>query len=102
MSTATASLPAAKPRAEKQESQTAIVFRRFLRHRLAVLSLILLVIIFVLSLLAPVITTFDRDAVDIDVPANLRPGPPGTLSSEGQVHLLGLDNLGRDLFTRGL
>lgn len=48
MSTATASLPAAKPRAEKQESQTAIVFRRFLRHRLAVLSLILLVIIFVL------------------------------------------------------
>lgn len=102
MTTATARLPAAKLRAEKQESQFAIVFRRFRRHRLAVLSVILLVIIFVLSLLAPVITTFDRDAVDIDVPANLRPGPPGTLSSEGQIHLLGVDHLGRDLFTRVL
>lgn len=102
MTTATTALPAAKPRAEKQESQFAIVFRRFLRHHLAVLSLILLGIIFVLSLLAPVITTFDRDVVDINVPANLRPGPPGTLSSKGQMHWLGVDHLGRDLFTRVL
>ena len=31
-----------------------------------------------------------------------RPGPPGTMSSTGQVHMLGVDHLGRDLLTRVL
>ena len=83
-----------------QENQLLVVFRRFVRHRLAVVSAILILFIFVASLLAPVITTFPRDAIDIGAPS--RPGPPGSLSSDGRVHLLGVDNLGRDLFTRVL
>ena len=88
------------PREGKEESQFAIVMRRFRRHRLAVISLVVIIIMFVLALLAPVIAPFPRDAVDIAVAT--RPGPPGTLSSTGQVHILGVDQLGRDLFTRVL
>ena len=88
------------PREGKEESQFSIVMRRFRRHKLAVISLVVIAIMFVLALLAPVIAPFPRDAVDIAVPT--RPGPPGTLSSSGEFHLLGVDHLGRDLFTRVL
>ncbi len=88
------------PREGKEESQFSIVMRRFRRHKLAVISLVVIAIMFVLALLAPVIAPFPRDAVDIAVAT--RPGPPGTLSSTGQVHILGVDHLGRDLFTRVL
>ena len=43
-----------------QESQLRVVFRRFRRHKLAMISAVLLALIFVVSLLAPVITTFPR------------------------------------------
>jgi peptide/nickel transport system permease protein len=62
--------------------------------------LVLIVLIFILSLLAPVITSYPRDLVD--VATNARPAPPGIAGSEGHIHLLGIDNLGRDLFTRVL
>jgi peptide/nickel transport system permease protein len=75
-----------------------VVFRRFRKHKLAVVSSILLLIIFVASLLAPVITTFPRDAIDVS--SSQRPAPPGTVSADGRMHILGIDHLGRDLFTR--
>ena len=83
-----------------QESQLRVVFRRFRRHRLAVISSILLLIIFGASLLAPVITVFPRDAIDVS--SSERPAPPGTISNDGRMHILGVDHLGRDLFTRVL
>lgn len=84
----------------KEESQFSVVLRRFLRHRLAVFSAILILVIFTASLLAPVITTHSRDTVDVSTSA--RPAPPGVVGSDGTVHLLGVDHLGRDLFTRVL
>ena len=83
---------------EKQDSQLLVVLRRFRRHKLAVISLILVLFIFVVSLLAPVLAPFPRDAIDISSP--VRPAPPGTRDSQGQLHILGTDHLGRDLFTR--
>lgn len=83
---------------EKQESQFLIVARRFWRHKLAVISLALVLSIFVVSLLAPVLAPFERDVVDISSP--IRPAPPGTRNAQGQLHPLGIDHLGRDLFTR--
>lgn len=101
MATTAGALPAKRRAAEiKDESQFAILVRRFLRHRLAVFSLFLILLIFVASLLAPVITTYPRDAVD--VATSSRPAPPGVAGSAGQVHILGIDHLGRDLFTRVL
>ena len=86
------------PREGKEESQFQIVLRRFMRHRLAVASLIVIILMVIAALLAPYISPFPRDAIDIAVSS--RPGPPGTVGSEGQVHPLGVDHLGRDLFTR--
>ena len=92
--------PSSRAEDATQESQVRVVFRRFRRHRLAVISAILLLVIFGASLLAPVITTFPRDAIDVSSPE--RPAPPGTVSRDGRMHLLGVDHLGRDLFTRVL
>jgi peptide/nickel transport system permease protein len=86
--------------AVKEESQFSVVARRFMRHRLAVFSLILILVIFTASLLAPWITTYPRDTVDVATTA--RPAPPGIAGSEGNIHILGIDHLGRDLFTRVL
>ncbi len=99
MTSAASALPA-KPRgkSEKQESQFSVVMRRFLRHRMAVISLIFITFVFTVSMLAPVLAPFDRDTVDISAPS--RPGPPGIQGSDGQTHILGIDQLGRDLYTR--
>jgi peptide/nickel transport system permease protein len=85
---------------EKQESQARVIWRRFRKHKLAVISLILISIIFMASLLAPVIAPFERDAIDLS--SNIRPAPPGAVDAAGRVHYLGIDHLGRDLFTRVL
>ncbi len=87
-----------KAHEEKQESQFLVVVRRFRRHKLAVISLALIAFIFVVSLLAPVLTPFARDHIDLS--SSIRPAPPGTRDAAGQLHLLGIDHLGRDLFTR--
>jgi peptide/nickel transport system permease protein len=92
----------AKNRAEDatQEMQLVIIGRRFLKHRLAVISTMLILIIFIASLLAPLITVFPRD--EVDVSTNARPAPPGLVDTQGRMHVLGVDHLGRDLFTRVL
>lgn len=101
MATTAGALPIKGTVAEtKEESQLQIVMRRFLRHRLAVFSFFLILFIFVVSLLAPLITTFPRDAVDVAISA--RPAPPGAVGSDGRSHFLGVDHIGRDLFTRVL
>lgn len=87
-----------KPLETKPESQFHVVRRRFLRHRMAVISVFIIAFLLLISLLAPVITTFDRDQIDISSTA--RPAAPGVVDSQGQTHWLGIDNLGRDLFTR--
>lgn len=84
----------------KPESQFAIIMRRFIRHRMALVALFVIAIIFMASMLAPVITVYQRDAIDISTAA--RPAPPGVVDSAGNIHLFGVDHLGRDLFTRVL
>lgn len=85
---------------KKEESQGLIIFRRFLRHRMAVLSVIFIVFVLIASILAPSIAPFERDAIDIS--SNIRPAPPGVVDSAGNTHWLGVDHLGRDLLTRVL
>jgi peptide/nickel transport system permease protein len=85
---------------EKSESQVRVIWRRFRRHRLAMISLILISFVFIASLLAPVIAPFERDAIDLS--SNIRPAPPGIVDAAGRIHYLGIDHLGRDLFTRVL
>jgi peptide/nickel transport system permease protein len=79
------------------ESLTAVVWRRFRKHRLAVISTVMLLSIFVMSLLAPIIAPFPLDHLDPTykfVPFMTVHAPTG------QMHILGTDHIGRDLFTR--
>jgi peptide/nickel transport system permease protein len=64
--------------------------RRFLQHRLAVLGLALLVGLMVMAVFAPQIATHDPFVID---PASNRAAP-------SRAHLLGTDQLGRDVFSR--
>ncbi len=79
------------------ESQWQLVLRRFLRHRLAIFSLTVLLFMFVLSVLAPVIAPFDPRSITVG--NNFL--PPLTYNEEAQqMHWLGTDNVGRDYLSR--
>lgn len=75
------------------EAGPGMVLRRFLRHRVAVFSLLLLAALVLLSLAAPLIEAalgVDAEAVDLFA----RYAPPGP------DHPLGTDALGRDVLVR--
>src|SRR5215213_7828110 len=80
----------------RSESQWVVVMRRFRRHRMAMISLALLIVIFTASLMAPLIAPFPRDAINLDQKFIT----PLSSDSLGRLHLLGTDHLGRDYFTR--
>jgi len=91
--------PAKSESSEKPQSQFTVVMRRFRRHRMAMVAVVVLGIIVLLCLLAPYITPYGRDTIDISAP--VRPAPPGVMTESGR-HWLGIDHLGRDLLTRVL
>ncbi|MFC4453973.1 oligopeptide ABC transporter permease [Deinococcus sonorensis] len=70
------------------------LLRRFLRHRLAVLGLTVLLLLALLAILAPTIAPYTFDGQDLDIIG--QPQPPS------RAHLMGTDQLGRDAFTRML
>jgi peptide/nickel transport system permease protein len=80
----------------RSESQWVVVLRRFRRHRMAMIGLVVLVLIFAASLVAPLIAPFPRDAINLDHKFIT----PMGYDELGQLHLLGTDHLGRDYFTR--
>jgi len=79
-------------------SQFTIVWRRFLRHRLALFSSFVLMGIVLIALVAPVIAPYAPQEIDLTA----RVVTPGTVSPDGRVHWLCTDNLGRDIFSRVL
>ena len=76
----------------KKESMAKQVFQRLLRNPTAMLGVGILLVIVILSILAPVIAPYDPDFMDY---ANLSAGPSAQ-------HLLGCDQLGRDMLSRVL
>ena len=87
-------VPSRKER--RSESQWAVVARRFRRHRMAMISLGILVLLFLTSLLAPVLAPYPRDEIGLTRTFVT----PMSTDKAGGFHLLGTDNLGRDYFTR--
>ena len=75
-------------------SQWTYARRRFMRHRLAVASLVILIIIFTAGFTAPWIAPYSFEGYDVN---NLEVGP--TFSGG---HVFGTDLLGRDYFSRVL
>ncbi len=79
------------------ESQFHMVVRRFMRHRLAVISLVVLVIIFTASFIIPLFVPTQ----DIRVGNDVRFLPPmSTDPRTGELHILGTDQGGRDYLIR--
>lgn len=66
------------------------IVRRFLRHRLAVVSVFVLLIMIVLAAGAPVFAKYQPNAIDA---RNIRKAPTA-------VHILGTDEIGRDVWSR--
>lgn len=80
-----------------EESPLSLVVRRFRRHRMAMLSLFIIVSIFVISLFAKSIAPFTAN--DLAVGDYFLAF--GTLDEKsGLVHYFGTDNIGRDYFSR--
>ena len=71
-------------------SQRSLIWRRFRRHSLAVLAAAVLLLMLLLVVLAPAIAPYKFDAIDM---AHIKEAP-------SRVHIMGTDDLGRDLFTR--
>ncbi len=96
-STKAVSMKPESPKTIKEESPLSIVFRRFRRHRLAMISLGLMTFIFLVSIFAQQLAPFAMD----DLSVNNRFASPGAVSEDtGKVHYLGTDNIGRDYFSR--
>ncbi|MEW6093039.1 MAG: ABC transporter permease [Chloroflexota bacterium] len=81
----------------KERSPFQIVMFRFRKHRLAMVSLVVMSLIFILTLFAPYIANFKVDEIkvgDYFVPFG------SVDEASGRIHYLGTDNIGRDYFSR--
>ncbi|RLT37288.1 MAG: ABC transporter permease [Chloroflexi bacterium] len=72
------------------ESEWRLVWRRLRRKRLAMISLVIITIIYGMGILAPVLAPYSYTATNLDIP---RQGPSWD-------HWLGTDTLGRDMLSR--
>jgi peptide/nickel transport system permease protein len=71
-------------------SQKRLFWRQFRRHRLALISSAVLLVLAGMVMLAPFIAPYPFDAID---PTQFRKPPSA-------AHIMGTDDIGRDLFTR--
>jgi peptide/nickel transport system permease protein len=69
---------------------STVIWRRFRRNRFALTGGAVILLLFILSLLAPLITPYDPDMLDLYQ----------VLVPPSRAHWFGTDDLGRDVFTR--
>ena len=76
----------------KKKSRLQETWNRFLRNKLAVIGLFIFVFIMLAAVVAPLIANYDTDAIRVNVPSRLQ--------SPSAKHILGTDELGRDIMAR--
>ena len=79
-----------EPISVQQKSPTYLALRRFLRHRLAVISLGVVLLMVLVAIFAPLIAPYSATTQDL----------LNTLSAPSPQHWLGTDDLGRDILSR--
>ncbi len=87
---AVAELPAEQLLTAAETSQLQIVWRRFRRHRLAVVAVWVLILLFSFSFIGPYLSPYNAEAQFLSAPNE----PPS------RAFILGTDELGRDVMTR--
>lgn len=75
---------------EKVLSPARIAWNKLKRNKLAVFGAIVLIILMILAIIAPIISPYGRDTVDL---SSIEAAPTAQ-------HILGTDDLGRDVFVR--
>lgn len=75
----------------EKESQFSIVWRRFRRHKLAVAGLLVITLFLLMAIFANVVAPFDPISYQDPYFKNAPPNPQ---------HILGTDEIGRDVFSR--
>ena len=97
MTTAQVPTLIAEPVTIEERTPFQIVMTRFRRHRLAMISLVIMLGILLITILAPVIAPFKIQELSV----NDYFVPFGTVDqATGRVHYFGTDNIGRDYFSR--
>ena len=81
----------------EEQDQFQVVARRFMRHRLAVFSLVLLVVILLTSIFAKQIAPYGPAEIEV---GNTFAVPGAVSPASGRINYLGTDHLGRDYFSR--
>ena len=74
----------------KKRSRLAEVWRRLKKNKLAIVSLVVLVLLFIIAIIAPLIAPYSYDQQDFSQ----------SFAGPSREHLLGTDRLGRDLLSR--
>ncbi len=74
----------------KKRSRLAEVWRRLKKNKLAIVSLVVLVLLFIIAIIAPLIAPYSYDKQDFSQ----------SFAGPSREHLLGTDRLGRDLLSR--
>jgi ABC-type dipeptide/oligopeptide/nickel transport system permease subunit len=80
--------------AEAPRSPAGVTWRRFRKHKLAVVSATFLCILFTVAILAPILAPHDPNQQDLQLAQFGQPASPQS------GHWLGSDQLGRDLLSR--
>ena len=95
----TAQVAKLSPEAVMIEERTPfqIVLNRFKRHRLAMISLVVMAVMFLITILAPVIAPFEIQELSVN---DYFVEWGNVDEATGRVHYMGTDNIGRDYFSR--
>lgn len=78
-----------------EESQISIIWNRFRRHRLALAGGVVIILFLFSAIFAPLIAPYDPVVINKDANGRILKNAP--ISPE---HLMGTDNIGRDVFSR--
>ncbi len=104
MSVSDLSFEAGELAAPDEESQFQLIWRRFRRHKLAVIGLFIVVFLGLFAYVGPFLTPYSSTTIpsaDLALAKELGPGECYTATSgEERCHILGTDRVGRDYLTR--
>lgn len=74
----------------EEAGQLTVIWRRFKKHKLALISLIFIVFLLLVAILAPWIMPYPYDEIDV----------PNAFAPPSAQHWMGTDQLGRDVLSR--